>query len=88
MSKYIVMTAASRMPSSCWGRYGKVAVVETDGINLPKQIHPNHAAVVQIVARWDRLFWGKTEKCAFKQALQNAKIMADRLNVIPNEPAD
>lgn len=42
---YIVMTAAASMPSFCWGSYGKVAVVETDGVNMPKQINPNHKAL-------------------------------------------
>jgi hypothetical protein len=37
MERFIVMTAAANMPNSCWGRYGKVAVVETDGKTKPKQ---------------------------------------------------
>ena len=58
MTKFIVMTAQASMPSSCKGRYGRVAVIETNGENMPKQIHPNHKAVKRIVKLWDRLFWG------------------------------
>jgi len=46
MEKFVVMTAAACMPGSCkFGIYKKVAVVETDGVVMPKQINPKHNAV-------------------------------------------
>lgn len=80
MSKFIVMTAKEKMPNSCWGNYGKVAVVETDGVSFPKQIHPRHKAVVAIVRQWRRLNVGRTEKCAFRVALAEAKAVCAKLN--------
>lgn len=80
MNKFIVMTAAACMPSSCKGKYGKVAVVETDGENIPKQIHPNHKAVKRIVQVWDRRFWGTTDRCAFHLAKKQAEELVEKLN--------
>lgn len=80
MSRFIVMTAAANMPSSCWGRYGKVAVVETNGVDMPQMIHPRHKAVVRIVEVWDRLNIGHTSRCAFRRGLAAAQAMADQLN--------
>lgn len=85
---YVVMTAAAKMPGSCkFGRYGKVAVVETDGYHTPKQIHPRHAAVRSIVAVWDRLNIGHTERCAYRRALAEAEAMAMRFNSMPSRIA-
>lgn len=79
--RYVVMTAAACMPASCkYGRYGKVAVVETDGERMPKQINPTHKAVRRIVEVWDRRFVGKTDQCAFRRALAEATYLAAKLN--------
>ena len=80
MERYIVMTSAARMPSSCWGRYRHVAVVETDGVNMPSQIHPRHKAVRKIVAVWSRCNVGRTYRCAYARALVEARQLAARLN--------
>lgn len=80
MKRYIVMTAKARMPSSCWGKYGKVAVVEREGDLIPKSIHPNHRAVRSIVEVWDRRNIGSTERCAFDRAVIEAIQLAAQLN--------
>ena len=80
MDKYIVMTAAANMPSSCMGNYGRVAIVETNGIDVPKQIHSNHRAVVRIVRTWERRNIGKTARCAFQVALAEAQALCNQLN--------
>ena len=81
MDKYIVMTAEAKMPSKCRGKYGRIAIVETDGINLPKQINPTHKSVIRIVRSWERLNIGKTDKCAFKKALIEANDICKELNM-------
>lgn len=78
--KFIVMTATARMPASCRGTYRRVAIVETDGLNHPKQINPTHAAVVSIRRSWERLNVGKTDSCAFQRALRAATEMASLMN--------
>ena len=81
MDRFVVMTAAAYMPSSLkFGKYGKVAVVETDGVTMPKQIHPGHRACRRIVEVWDRLNIGHTERCAFQRALAEARALAEKLN--------
>lgn len=79
-TKFVVMTAAAYMPNSCWGNYGKVAVVETDGVNMPSQIHPGHKSVISIRYLADRLNKGKTSQCAFRRALARANEIAAELN--------
>jgi hypothetical protein len=80
IDRYIVMTARECMPTSCWGEYRKIAVVETDGIHLPKQIHPRHKSVVRIVERWNKLFCGISKRCAYAIALAEAESLCDELN--------
>ena len=78
--RYVVLYANACMPGSCWGRYGKVAVVETNGIDMPKAIHPNHKAVVKIVRVWDRRNKGTTDRCAYAIACEEAEELAAELN--------
>ena len=78
--KYIVMTAAACMPSSCWGTYRRVAVIETNGVDMPKQINYRHKAVVSIVDTWEKLNVGSTARCAYQRALVEARYIARELN--------
>ena len=87
MNKYIVMTARCKMPNNCKGglNYYRVAVVETDGINMPKQIHPYHRNVKQIVWIRNKLYRGTTDKCAFAIAKKEAEELCERLNLQENK---
>ncbi len=76
---YIVQTASAHMPSSCRGNYGRIAVIETRGVQ-PSRIDERDRNVVRIVSRWERLNIGKTPKCAFAIALAEAFELAARLN--------
>lgn len=80
MDRFIVMTAQAKMPASCWGRYGKVAVVERSGDLIPRAIHPRHKSVRRIVAVWDRQHVGSTDRCAFARSLAAAEELAEELN--------
>jgi hypothetical protein len=79
---YIVLTASCRMPANCWGRYGKVAVVELedDFLGIPKMISERAKGVKRIVTFEDRLFNGTTTRCAFSQALARAGELVEELN--------
>jgi hypothetical protein len=82
MTRFIVMTAAAHMPSSCKGTYRRVAVVETDlreGEN-PKFIGDRAKGVVRIVETWERLNCGKTERSAYAKALAEAELKCARMN--------
>ena len=81
--RYIVMRARAKMPSSMKygsGDYMRVAVVETNGVDMPKQINPRHKAVVSVVETWERCFAGKSDRCAFRVALAEAEELAEALN--------
>jgi hypothetical protein len=77
---FIVMTAKAKMPSSCWGTYKRIAVVECDSNNLPKQINPKHKSVKRIMQKWERLNVGRTNRCAYQIALVEAIELCEQLN--------
>jgi hypothetical protein len=82
MARCIVMTAAARMPSSCWGRYGRIAVVEVedDFDGRPAMISDRARGVVRVVETWERRRVGKTDRCAFRRALAEAEALCASLN--------
>ncbi len=78
---FIVQTAAANMPASCWGRYGKVAVLEVDaGLEFVHAITDRSRGCHQVVAVWDRLNIGSTDRCAFAIAEDEAYNYAAALN--------
>lgn len=82
-TEFIVKTASACMPSSCWGRYGKIAVMEVlkdRGLDEPKMISERARGAVRVVKVWDRLHVGKTERCEFAKALKEASALAAELN--------
>lgn len=81
VNRFIVMTAAAKMPSKCKGRYGKIAVVETSG-QMPKQMHPKHKSVKRIIEVWDRRHIGKTERSEFQKCLKEANDLCETLNSV------
>lgn len=81
-TNHIVMTASACMPTSCWGRYGKIAVVELEpGFEgEPKMISARARGVKRVVALWDRQHIGSTTRCAFSRALAEAEELCAELN--------
>lgn len=80
ITEYIVMSAAAKMPSTCWGTYRRVAVLEVDIGAKPKMISERARGVVRIVRTWEKLNGGTTERCAYEQALAAARELARELN--------
>ena len=82
MNRFIVMDRSANMPQSCWGKYRRVAVVET---NLPegrepKMISARALGVIRIVKVWDKLHAGASVRSVYQEALVEAQALADRLN--------
>ena len=79
---YIVMTASESMPASCWGRYGKVAVVELEAgfSGRPKMISERAKGIKRVVEEWRRLNKGSSLHCAFERAKAEAERLASDLN--------
>ena len=81
MSHFIVQSAAAAMPSSCWGRYRRVAVLEVeDGVEQVSMISSHARDCLRVVYVWERQHVGSTSRCAFECALRAANDMAARLN--------
>lgn len=81
---YIVMDSAAKMPSSCWGSYRRVAVLEVrrdpQGRALrPHAIDARARGVVRIVRTWERLREGTTHRSVYQRALEAASALQARL---------
>lgn len=80
VNRLAVLTASARMPGSCWGRYGKVAVVKlTEGYvaqgKRPVMISDRAEGVEKVIYVEDRLHrgYGPGPNTAFTKALREAK---------------
>lgn len=87
-TRFAIMEAAAQMPGSCMGagRYRVVAVVEyhpaalPPGRDLPAMISPRARGMVRIVAKWERLHRGTTERSAYHRAMAEARALVAELN--------
>ena len=74
-------TRRSRTPSSCWGRYGRVAVLEVEhGVRSASMISARARGVRRVVRTWERCYIGLTPRCAFERAVTAAERLAAELN--------
>lgn len=71
-TEFVVRTSRECMPGSCWGQYGRVAVVEVEAGTYPSMISQRAKGVVRIVWERRRLNIGKTDRCAFQRAVDEA----------------
>jgi len=81
MTEFITKVSTAHMPGSCWGRYGKVAVIEVEpGITDVAMISNRARGAIRVVEVWDRRNIGTTDRCAFAIALAEAETLAASLN--------
>ena len=86
-TKFVVRASQAKMSAKCWGKYGRVAVMEMEEeAPFPAMISEHARGCVRVVRVWDRLFWGISERCAFRQAVQAAKQLARQLEEERCEP--
>ena len=79
---YSVVSSAACMPSSCWGKYRRIAILElTSGDTKPGMISERAKGVKLIVETWEKLNCGLTKRCAFERALGRAIDKARHLSV-------
>lgn len=78
---FVVMSSCEQMPSSCWGEYRHIAVVQLTSHEheAPAMISYRPKSVKAIPATWRKLSVGTTDRCAFQVALNAAKSTATRL---------
>lgn len=81
LPRFIIMTAAACMPGTCWGEYGRIAVVELEPgtTEAPKMISTRARGVRRIVSLEDRLHVGGRYS-AFGLAKARAIDLCDDLN--------
>jgi hypothetical protein len=79
-SIFIVRYAAAKMPTSCWGTYRRVAVLEVERGTKPAMISERATGVIRVVETWERLHVGKTARCAYSRAYAEAEELAAELN--------
>jgi hypothetical protein len=80
VTEFIVMTAATRMPGSCKGRYRKVAIVEVERGVQPKMISERARGVVRIVELHDKLHAEGGSGTAYARALAQAQATCAQMN--------
>lgn len=68
------------MPTNCWGRYNRIAVMEVIKGTIPKSISKRAKGVVQIPFTWEKCHVGKTEKSCFARSLAEANEICAKLN--------
>jgi len=81
MANFITISKAARMPSSCWGAYRRIAVIEVDdGVVDVKMISERARGVLRVVRTWERLHVGTSGRCAFRRAMAEAIDLEHQLN--------
>lgn len=80
MRYYKIQSAAANMPSSCWGHYKRIGLLEVDSADAdPAMISDRARGVVRVVRTWERLHVGTSERCAFERAWREAETLKAQL---------
>jgi len=82
MSRFIVMTSSAKMPLSIRVPYMNVAVIETDGIGIPKMISLRAQHVKHIICYWAKCHKGRHPhgNTEFERVLRDANAMCANFN--------
>jgi hypothetical protein len=59
-----------------------LAVVQTDGVNVPPRIDVRCHSCIRIVQKWGNVHVGSTSRCAFERSLPEIIALRDAMNVI------
>jgi hypothetical protein len=82
MNRFVVKVSAACMPSSCWGRYVRVGLLEVDPHAVPEcgisMISERARGVVRVVRTWERRH-ATGRRCAAALAIEEATELADEL---------
>ena len=73
-TKLVIKISQEKMPFSCWGRYGRVAVMEMEAdAPFPAMISSRARGCVKVHKVWNKLFWGISAQCALRRAEEAAR---------------
>lgn len=70
---FAIVRSAAAMPSTCKGRYDRIAVVELRDPHAPIVAIRESGNVLRVVALWDKRFSGRTERSASGRAMAAAR---------------
>jgi hypothetical protein len=84
-SPFATITASANMPNTCWGKYGRVGVVELTAAGLVRlvadpdwQPQIRTTRYLRVISTWERCFWGSSDRCALALAEDDvAEMCAD-----------
>ena len=77
---YIIQCASAQMPSSCWGTYRRIAVLEVEpGLDKVSMISERARGCIRVVRTWEKLHCGKTERDAYSRARREAEELIEQL---------
>lgn len=80
-TEYVVRTSSAHMPTSCWGRYENVALLEVVRGTVPAMISARARGVVRIVDYIGKLHSGSgSPRTAAAQTVAEFRAQADELN--------
>ncbi len=78
-SEFVILSSAAKMPAGCWGEYRRVGLLEVRKGFKPKQISQHPKGVIRIIKTWEKLNVGKTNRCAFQKALEEAESLCAKM---------
>jgi hypothetical protein len=79
LPRFLVMSASTTPSSTCWGVYGRVAVLEIlDQSARPTCIRDTRGA--KVLATWENCNIGTTDRCAYWRAVREAQEFAATRN--------
>jgi hypothetical protein len=87
-TEFIIIDSSAKMPSTCWGRYRRIGVLEIEAGARVSRIDARPRKVRRIVEIYDRLRYGATERSAYRIALAKAKALVSELEAESQELAE
>lgn len=79
--RYMIVVKAAHMPSSCWGRYVRVGVVELEpGFEgYPKMLSERAKGVKRVIQTWEKCHSGTSNRDAHSRAIREAEELIEHL---------
>lgn len=78
-TRLVIVSKCAKMPSSCWGKYRRVALMRVTHEWRNTMISPRAKGVVEVVCTWEKLNYGKTNRCAYRRAMIEADALREKL---------
>lgn len=81
----VILVSAANMPRSCWGRYGRVAILVAKRTTSALPTQARETAEWSVAFRSEPLHAGRTQRCALAAVLREVTDEAPAAPVVGNE---